>query len=148
MENQKDDKNSSSVSEIAPNRYRNDPHGHLARFLHQIFVSLKITPGVLNRMIRQSSILSKGRSSKSQVSNDRTNLLRAAENGYVTLNSFIKLIAVLQATNIRFDVTITHGNGKESYHHFDIDVGDTVAGMNKEEEDEVVLPFTGEDNDA
>lgn len=142
-----DDK-SNTGNEITPNRYRNDPHGHLARFLHQIFVSLKITPGVLNRMIRQSSVLSKGRSSKSQISNDRTNQLRAAENGYVTFNSFIKLIAVLQATKIRFDVTITHGNGKDSFHHFEIDVGDTVAGMNKEEDEEITLPFTGEDKDA
>ena len=142
-----DDK-SNTGNEITPNRHRNDPHGHLARFLHQIFVSLKITPGVLNRMIRQSSVLSKGRSSKSQISNDRTNQLRAAENGYVTFNSFIKLIAVLQAIKIRFDVTITHGNGKDSFHHFEIDVGDTVAGMNKEEDEEIALPFTGEDKDA
>lgn len=144
--NQENSKQESDNTESTPGRYRNDPHGHLARFIHQVFASLNITPGILARMIRQSSILSRGRISKSQLSNDRTNLLGAAEKGYMTLNTVIKLLAVIDIRSIRFDVTLTHGNGKESHHHMTIEVESAVAGMKTDNDDNVTLPYSGEDN--
>ena len=134
-----------------PSRYRNDLHGYLAKFLHQIFISRNITPGILNRLIRQSKVLSRGRESKSQISNDQTNLLRAAEAGYVTLNTFGKLLAVINVSKIRFDVTLIHDNGKETFHHMQVDLKDTVTSMidkKNENEEEITMPYNGEDDDA
>ena len=132
-----------------PSRYRNDLHGSLAKCLHQIFINLKITPGILNRLISHSKLLSRGRENKSQVSNDRTNLLRAAEAGYVTLNTFGKLLAVLNVIKLRIDITLVHENGKETFHHMEVNLKDTVSSMiDKKNEDDITMPYNGEDDDA
>lgn len=133
----------------SPSRYRNDLHGSLAKCLHQIFINLKITPGILNRLISHSKLLSRGRENKSQVSNDRTNLLRAAEAGYVTLNTFGKLLAVLNVIKLRIDITLVHENGKETFHHMEVNLKDTVSSMiDKKNEDDITMPYNGEDDDA
>jgi hypothetical protein len=54
---------------------------------------------------------------------------------------------VINVSKIRIDITLIHDNGKETFHHMQVDLKDTVSGMiDKKNDDDITMPYIGDDD--